>query len=338
MGYDKSTGYYTLRDVLGYGRKYNLVLSPERGIGKTYGYKHWIMESKDLFMCVYRTCPDMEHAKNTWTDDLTLKGPPDARYDSELFVWKGDKKAGYVLWYDDEPKVYFRALSEVNAIKHETFPDELAWVIWDEFIPLKWTKIPGIDSEGEAFEVICTTIDHDGVTDRRAKGCKPLRAVLFCNPFTFDNPVLSYFGVNGLLGYGIWKSKKANVVWEYLEPGHARERGDVSDVNRRNAAKEQAAFIEGKPKGSEPFMVVRLFDRSFVFWRSRGITGLYWVTSGSANAERVYGTMDGLKEHETCIESQTVLLKGLQSYARRGLLRYEDMNVKFDYLNRVMDL
>lgn len=340
MGYDKKTGYFTLRNVLGYGKKYNLVLSPERGIGKTYGYKHWIMESPDIFMCVYRTCPDMEHAKATWTDDLTIKGPKADRYDPELFVWKGDKKAGYILHYDGQPKVYFRSISEVNAIKHETFPDEMAWVIWDEFIPLKWTKIAGIENEGEAFEVICSTIDHDGINDRKSKGFKPLRAVLFCNPFTFDNPVLSYFGVNGLLGYGIWKSKKPNVIWEYLEPGHMRDRGDVSDINSRNAAKEQAAFVEVRPKESIPFMSVRLMDKCFVFWKYKKMVGLYWVTESKlhANVRKIYGTLEGLREDEICLESQTIMLKGLQSYAQRGLLRYEDLNCKFDYLNRVMEV
>ncbi len=335
-------GYYTFRDMLGYGAKWNILLSPQRGIGKTYGYKRKIMAAEgEQAMVVYRQKPDMEHARSHWLDDLTLKGPKEKRYAADRFSWQGTSEGGYELLMDDEVKVYFRTMTSVNAIKNETFPETLSWMYVDEFIPLAWKKLPGIQSEGETIETIADTIDHDTVHPRTERGFKPLRVILIANPFTFDNPILSYFGVNGLLGPGIWKSTKhRSVVWEYLPEGKGKENA-ISNVANRSAAKMAgtAAFVEPAPKGSVPVFSVRIVDKYFLF-REYGYTGLHYVseTDGHqvpAGRRKRYGTLEGLQEEETAVEVVQMLDRILNE-ASRGLLRYADVNCKFDLLTRLM--
>ena len=135
MGIDHNTGYYSLREILGYNAKWNIVLS-DRGRGKTWGTKWFLMDQKCAFMCLYRNTGDMEHAIGEWLDPI-IKG--DEKHDpisSERFEWDGSNRSGYNLMLDGEVIGYFRCITMVNHIKQETFPDNLNWMWVDEFIPM----------------------------------------------------------------------------------------------------------------------------------------------------------------------------------------------------------
>ena len=49
MGLNEN-GYYTLRDILGYNAKYNMVLS-DRGRGKSWACKWFLLKQEGKFMC-----------------------------------------------------------------------------------------------------------------------------------------------------------------------------------------------------------------------------------------------------------------------------------------------
>ena len=54
-------GYYSYREVLGYGAKWNFVLG-DRGRGKSYGAKKLLLGGDGTFMCLYRNVADLELA------------------------------------------------------------------------------------------------------------------------------------------------------------------------------------------------------------------------------------------------------------------------------------
>ena len=60
MGIDKRTGYYSHREILGYGCKYNIVLSG-RGPGKTWDAAWFFLNVKGPVMVLTRIKPDMMH-------------------------------------------------------------------------------------------------------------------------------------------------------------------------------------------------------------------------------------------------------------------------------------
>lgn len=350
MGVDPETGYYSLREILGYNAKYNFVLS-DRGRGKSWLAKHFLFSQPGTFMCLYRTGPDLAHAIEDWTDPLVSTG-----YNPELFKWEGDAQKGIVqLWYDGEKKGFFRTIQGVNAVKQETFPDNLAWIWVDEFIPLAWKKLLGVESEGDAIRAIVKTVEHDSVVSREAKGLKPVRVLLFANPFTWDNPILGYFRVDPRHGFGVHRVGPG-IVCEMLEPlppvKHADGRMTVEEflgdeVNRNQGWQDQRHYVEDLPKGAVPDMSVRIGGKYFTLYRKgRSLT---WVRECSEHSDiRIrgfngrsilarFGTLNGLREDEACLD-RSAMAKRLQSLAYSGRLRYCDLNTKFDWLNSVAEL
>lgn len=346
MGLDKN-GYYSLREILGYNCKYNLVLS-DRGRGKSWGTKWFLMNQEGRFMCLYRQSSDMQFAMKDWLEPI-IKGDSEHKpISKERFKWEGNDKEGWSLLFDGEPKGYFRYLTAVNHIKQEVFPDDLNWVWWDEFIPLAYKKLPGVASEGDALRAIVKTIEHDTVHTREEKGLKPVRVLMFANPFTWNNPVLSYFKVRPQ--YGVHKIGPG-IVCELLEPYQVPKTsrkmttdeflGD--EVNRNQGWQDEMAFIAKVPKGAVPYWSVRLTDKFFTIYR--GSNGMMYVKKATEHRDiqssvysmymtPKYGTLDGLQEDEMNIAGSAVG-KHLQTMAYKGNLRYDDINTKFDFLTRI---
>lgn len=332
MGIGKD-GYYTLRDILGYNAKYNIVLS-DRGRGKTYGTKRFLWTQPGEFMCLYRQKPDMAAAIGSWLDPLKKMG-----FDLSEVSWEGNDTDGYQLMDGDRVRGYFRTIAAVNRVKQEFFPDTLDWVWWDEFIPMAWTKIPGISSEGDALRTIYKTIDHDTEHPREERGYRPLRVLMYGNPRTWDNPILSYFDVDPLKGIGIHRAKK-DTVCEILEPLERNE----DEVDRNMAFLSQGSFCSPIPKGSAPVASFRLGTEFYVLYQSQD--GRYWIKRTKQHAGIVsrrsgmqicYGTLEGLREEERCLED-TAYPQRLRTMMYRGQLRFENLNTKFDFMRAMSDL
>ena len=332
MGIDDN-GYWSLREILGYGAIWNAVLS-DRGRGKTYTTKRFLWQQPGEFMCVYRQKPDMTSSVDSWWDTLA-----EQKVDCSGLTWDGNDAAGYQLMDNGEIRGYFRCLSAVNRIKQEKFPDTLNWMWWDEFIPLAWTKLPGIDSEGDALRTIYRTIDHDSAHPRESKGLKPLRVLMYGNPMTWDNPLLSYFKIDPLRGVGVHRVSK-DIVYEILPP---LERTDNTsevlgdEVDRNMAFLSQGSFCSPIPKGAKPVLSVRISSEFYTFYEAHGST---WVKkrrehtpiqSRRSGMLIQFGTLDGLREEERCLED-TQYPDRLRRMLYRGQLQFESMNTKFDFM------
>ena len=348
MGLDKQ-GYYSLREILGYGAKYNIILS-DRGRGKSFGMKHFLMKQDGEFMCLYRQRPDMKSALQDWIKPLISKDKKDLPvYDPDDFAFDGSDEEGWSMTYQGEVKGYFRCLSEVNRVKQEVFPDTLNWVWLDEFIPLAWKKLQGIESEGDAIRTIVKTIEHDTIRSRTDKGLKEVRVIMIANPFNWNNPILSYFKINGLLGPGIHRAGPG-VVWELLEPyeeSRKTRKMTVDDflgneVNRNMGFINQGAFVAPIPKGAIPYLSMRIRRQFFTIYRFGG--SRMWVKGASGHVDiysqyggkvlMKFGTVDGLMEDETSLESSAVLER-FKRMCFSGKMNFEDINVKFDCRNAI---
>ena len=330
-------GYYTLREILGYNAKWNIVLS-DRGRGKTYGTKLFLMRQEGRFMCLYRRQPDLASAVNTWLDPLFENG-----YSREDFIWEGAPRDGTMqLIYQGQIKGYFRCLTKVNDIKQEEFPLDTDWIWLDEFIPLAYKKLPGVESEGDAIRTIYKTIDHDTAHPKETKGYRPLRVLLYANPFTWDNPILSYFKIDGLKGCGIHRAGPG-VVWELLPPyeGEIDAADDFlgDEVNRNMGFLKQDAYVRQVPKGAVPLMSVRLGTEFYVFYT--GANGRQYIRKSrqhrsipsrwSSDEEMKFGSLDGLQEDEICLE-ETSYYDSWRRMIERGIINFDDINCKFDFL------
>lgn len=337
MGIDND-GYYTFRDVLGYGAKWNFVLG-DRGRGKSYGAKKMLLGAEGKFMCLYRNIADLELAVADWLDPMYNEG-----YEPEQFEWEKQGRAGGVnLLMNGTVKGYFRSVSQVNHIKQEHFPDDLNWIFFDEFIPMVYRKLGGTGmNEGECVRIIYKTIDHDTAHSRESKGLKPLRVLLVANPFTWDNPILSYFHVLpkkvGIFRVG------PDIVCEMLEPYVAAKTGKQTiddflgdEVNKTQGWMDENSFVETFPKGLVPFESHRYGDNYYGFYRSKQGGAKVYCRSVSRhlNVLRNYGTLDGLKEGELSVDSKhrgKCRRQTLLEYVMLGGVYFENMNTKFDLI------
>lgn len=335
MGLDKN-GYYSLREILGYGAKVNIVLS-DRGRGKSYGTKLFLMKQDGCCMCLYRNVSDVESAVGTWLDTLYENG-----YDPEAFEWVKGKGSSELL-YCGKTKVFFRALTQVNHIKQEKFPDDLNWLWMDEFIPLVYKKLAGVQSEGDAIRTIMKTIDHDSAHPRESKGLKPLRVLLYANPFTWNNPILSYFHVLPK-GYGIWRVGP-DIVCEMLAPIEEKTGGKMTldqflgdEINKNQAWADQDHFVlERWPMGLKPWLSVRIgVNYYWLYWRD-SVQRMY-VRKGTGHLDSCdrTGTLAGRRENEKTLNKS--LLNYLKNMTVDARMLYKDVNVKFDWVRDIMDL
>ena len=221
----------------------------------------------------------------------------------------------------------------MNRIKQEMFPDDLNWVWWDEFIPMAYKKLGGVGSEGDALRTILKTIEHDTTHTRKEKGLKPLRVLMYANPFTWDNPILSYFHVNGLLGPGIHRAGPG-VVWEMLAPyegGSDDPEAFLGDEVYRNMGfMEEAGFVEEVPKGARVMYQVRIEKNTY--WIVRKDKLYIKRASKILKGDKCYGTLKGRQDYELSWED-TGIRVWMQKCAQAGTLRYADINVKFDFLS-----
>lgn len=328
-------GYFSLREILGYNAKYNIVLS-DRGRGKSWEAKWFLLNQPGTFMAVTRQKPDMQMQIRDFIDPYMKGDEEHEPISAEMFQWMGSDQEGWELWYDGKCKGYFRCLTQVNHIKQEVFPDDLNWVWVDEFIPLVYKKLPGVVSEGDALRTIIKTIEHDTVRTREEKGLKPVRVIMYANPFTWNNPILSYFHINGLLGPGIHKAGPG-VVWELLEPVETKRKGKMTvdeflgdEVFKNMGFMDQNAFVKKMPKGAVPMYQVRFRRNRYLLYQRHN--DFYIKSTNTDNLYlKCFGTMEGRQDFERAIEGSG-LEKALQKMCYAGKVNFVDINVKFDFL------
>ena len=184
----------------------------------------------------------------------------------------------------------------------------------------------GLDLSGE----------QDTVHTREEKGLKPVRVIMFANPFTWNNPILSYFKINGLLGPGIHKAGPG-IVWELLEPFEEKKGGKMTAdeflgdaVYKNMGFMDQKAFIEPIPKGAIPMYQVRFGKNRY--WMYQQKNRLYVKQSKKDNELlNCYGTMDGRMHFEKSIEDSQ-FYRILQKQCYNGNVMFVDINCKFDFL------
>lgn len=332
--------YHSLRSILGYNCKYNLVLS-DRGRGKSFGCKHFLMRQDGTAMCLYRNSADMHLAMTSWIDPLISKNKDLKKfevYSAESFSWDGNDKEGYRLFYNGEPKIWFRYLTQVNHIKQEVFPDDMNWLWLDEFIPMAYKKLPGIESEGDAIRTIMKTIEHDSLCSREERGLKPVRMIMFGNPFTWDNPILSYFRVQPK--YGLYRAGP-DIAVEMMEPLERKRKGKMTvdeflgdGVLKNQGWKNQTSFVKEKWGTVIPRVSIRFGKDYFTLYRDEHLNAYCKRCEGHSGCAKYSAAI--CEEGELMMSEK--MKKALKKMCYGGKITYRDINDKFDFQNAVYEM
>ena len=328
MAIDRETGYYTHRDILSYNCKYNIVLSG-RGPGKTWDGAWMALNVKGPVMILTRTQPDMMYQINSYFDPYYKGDAKHEKIAAERFTQWGSEKSGINVDFDGVTKFYFRTLSAVNAIKQESFPENMEWIIFEEFVPMAWKKIGGVVDEGEALETIVKTVEHDTPANRAKKGLRPVRVIMHGNPGRWDNPLLSYFGCMPF-GEGI-RRMSDKVVVEILAERDTGDQYVNAGIATSRAWEDQLHFIERPPKGAEPMASIRFNTSYYLIYRHQCVSYVVSRSSHSLDSKHRWGTLEGLREDERCIDD-TRMCEMIFRDAYKGRTRYADINTKFNFL------
>lgn len=293
------------------------------------------MKQEGQFLFLGRTQVDCGSAVRGFLGTLEKSNFDTSRVTFEKVKIEGDFGAfRYVqMNLDGVMKGLFMALANINAIKQLEFPDTLDWVWMDEFIPVKYTKLPGINNEAEALQDVMITIDHDAYHSREERGLRKLRFIGTFNPKTWDNPIIQGFRLLPK-GYGFTRIHR-DIILEMVKipEGVLREESAEEWLNNGSARKcedwlDQNALVEPLPKGAKPMCTLRMKD-TFTLYVNAG--KLYWLKT-SKNLETKWTLNDFPKEGEAYLPEGTK--KMFRRYIQRGLVRFPDMNVKFEFINQ----
>ena len=306
-----------------------------RGGGKTFDCTRWCIDD-------FKKRKKMGVWVRRYSTELSNKGDGNPGIlDNNAFFSSVQKEGlypddkleirGNIGYINDEPAIYFVALSTSRQLKSMNFPD-VNKIIFDEFI-IADGRVGYLKNEVEIFLDLYETV---------ARTREDVRAVLLANSVTVVNPYYLFFNVKPAPGKRFTTSGQICIEMftdeEFVAKKKKSRFGQLVAGTRYGAyaidnqwLMDNDTFVESKTPGAE-FMLALTYN---------GITYGYWVDYkvGLIFVNRKY---DPSSYAHYCLtkedhEPNMLLIKSLSSskpmqrivYAfRYGLIRFEDMTVK----------
>lgn len=319
--------------LLSHNRILNMVLS-NRGGGKTFDSTKWCIDDfkKNKKQAVW--------VRRYNTELVGKDGNPGILDDNAFFrgvisegLYPDDKLEikGNMAYINDEPAIYFVALSTSRQLKSMNFPD-VNKIIFDEFIIDKG-RITYLKNEVEVFLDLYETI---------ARTRDNVRAVLLANSITIVNPYFLFFNVKPDTNKRFTVSGQVCIEVfsdsDFIDKKKKSRFGQLVSGTRYGAYAidnqwllDNETFIETKTPKAEFMLSLKYNGIVYGFWVDYKV-GLIFVN-------RQY---DPSSYSQYCLQKDDhdpnlLLIKSLADckpmqriiYAfRHGLLRFEDMSVK----------
>ena len=316
--------------MLSHNKIFNMVLT-NRGGGKTYGMTKWCIDdykktkSQAVWVRRYGTELDGENGilNNNKFFSVVIR---DNLYPDDKLEVKGN--VGYI---NDEPFIYFVALSTSLQLKSNNFPD-VNKIIFDEFI-IKKGRTTYLQDEVEVFLDLFETV---------ARLRDNVRAVLLANSVTVVNPYFQYFGlkvdrkqrftVKGQICVEIFSHEAFIAEKEKTRFGQLVKGTRYGDYAINNEwLLDNDTFVEPKTPRAEFMLALRYNGVYYGFWVDYQVGLIFVNRQYDPSSPNLYALTKA--DHE----ANLLLIKSLNDsprvkrivYAfRNGLLRFEDMTVK----------
>ena len=319
--------------LLSHNRILNMVLS-NRGGGKTFDCTKWCIDdfkkNKKQAVWVRRYNTELvgkDGNPGILDDNAFFRGViSEGLYPDDKLEIKGNM--GYI---NDEPAIYFVALSTSRQLKSMNFPD-VNKIIFDEFIIDKG-RITYLKNEVEVFLDLYETI---------ARTRDNVRAVLLANSITIVNPYFLFFNVKPDTNKRFTVSGQVCIEVfsdaDFIDKKKKSRFGQLVNGTRYGAYAidnqwllDNETFIETKTPKAEFMLSLKYNGIIYGFWIDYKV-GLIFVN-------RQY---DPSSYSQYCLQKDDhdpnlLLIKSLADckpmqriiYAfRYGLIRFEDMSVK----------
>lgn len=328
--------WYDRAPLLSHNKILNMVLS-NRGGGKTFDFTRFAIDKfkkkKKQTMWVRRYTNELKGTDGKpgiLDDDAFFKAViKEGLYPDDKFEIKGNM--GYI---NDEPAIWFVALSTSRGLKSMNFPD-VDLIVFDEFLVTKG-KSSYLPNEVEIFLDLYETVNRMR-DDRYA-----VRSVLLANNVTVVNPYFLYFKIKPKLDQRFtvkgeicveffldaeYTEKKRNTAFGRLTAG--TRYGQYAIENK--ALLDSDTFIQEKSAKAEFMLGMKYDGVMYGFWADYS-AGLIFVNRQYDPSS--YALYCLTKEDH---DANLLLIKSLSDNKRvqrivfafrNGLLRFSDMQVK----------
>lgn len=178
--------WYNRSELLTHNGLFNFTIGG-RGVGKTFNYKEWAINSNKQTVWVRRYAEDIKALVadngNKFCSDLINAGKMDIN--TQYYVCDN------ILYVNEEPKVYFVALSTARRLKSQSFP-LVDKIIFDEFLEEDTRTSAYLKNEVELFLGLYETINRLRTGE---DGRKDVRVFFLGNLSSFVNPYFSFWHI-----------------------------------------------------------------------------------------------------------------------------------------------
>lgn len=319
--------------ILSYNKLLNFILS-NRGGGKTFGMTKWCIED------FLKTNRQAVWVRRYATELNGNEGNPGI-LDGGAFFSAVQKEGlypdvkleikGNIGYINDEPAIYFVALSTSRQLKSMNFPD-VNKIIFDEFI-LTNGRMTYLKNEVEVFLDLFETV---------ARLRDNVRAVFLANSVTIINPYFLYFNLKPDKGKRFTVSGEIVVEMftdeAFLKAKKATRFGRLVEGTRYGEyainnqwLQDSDTFIEPKSPAAEFMLGIKYQGVIYGFWVDYDLGLIYVNKQHDPDSYRLYClTRDDHEANLLLVKtlSENKLLKRVVFAFQNSLLRFSDQQVK----------
>lgn len=298
-----------------------------RGVGKTFGYKEWVLKKPEQFMWIRRYASELKKMKRTFLNDISAEGK----------LPEGDwKMEGDCLKKDGEPKGWFVALSKAMLEKSASYKD-VDVIVFDEAL-----LGPGVhrylNNEVEILLELIETVNRM----RGAEGKREVRVFCLANKTSMLNPHFQYWGITNIDKRFTWAPGKKGLVLvenydnEVFKEAKRKTRmgrlidgttyGDYSIENE--VWFDDDSFIRGPPEGFTRRCMENIVygGRTYGLWTCED--GYWYMMNKTDPSRPTLACSDGDHKEGRWYIDRTGIPAYMKSRYEMGAFFFEDAQVK----------
>lgn len=333
--------FYDYQKVLSYNALLYILIG-ERGVGKTYGFKKFVikrfLKTGKQFVYIRRYESDLEESVGTNTDQKFFEQIKE-EFPNHTFKISKSKKVRR-LYIDDKICGYALPLSSADSLKSSTY-EKVDVIGYDEFMLKEGSSQHYLKNEPEIILDIIETIAR----------LRDIRVFCLGNAISSTCPLMSYFDLTLPYNSDIKTFKDGLIVVNYIknqayrEVKHKSKFGKLIEGTRyakyaidNEFLTDSKAFIKKKYKTSKFYFIIKLNHQNYGVWRDSKTNSLFISQDLDPNCPiRFVLNNENHDENSILTKCRTnPYFKNVFNHYKLGLLYFESQKVKNIFNSEVL--
>ena len=262
--------FYSYDKVLSYNAFLNIIIG-ERGVGKTYGAKKYVinrfLKKHKQFVYIRRYETDLEASVGSTSDNKFFEQVKNEFPDHSFKINKSKKVRKLVI--DNNVCGYALPLSAADSLKSSTY-DNVDTIIYDEFMLKEGSTQHYLRNEPEIILDLIETIGR----------LRDVRVFCLGNAISSTSPLMYYFDVSLPYNTDIKLFKDGTIAVEYIKNEKYREVKKASRFGKlidgtkygkyaidNEFLTDSKAFIHKKDKNAKFYFILFVNGKQYGIWR-----------------------------------------------------------------------